>query len=234
MFKNNINKTILVLVIYGLFFVGCASKLEIQKETNIDTWIKNGYTKETAKKWFNHNFWYEEAKPWIEIGVTNEKVAYFWKYTTKATPEFVKGWYDNGFKEIKDIALWNNSGFTPLEAKEWNKLGLKPEQVKKINFTDMAKELKKQKISIDEYKLWLKFGLVQPDDISFFKSKGYTLDSIKDKNAKDILNNMKLEKFFQFMGIKKERLKNHYIVHWKFDTNFKRFRDIVHKYYSIK
>ncbi len=234
-------KNIIIFITLISIFSGCGKTrheimLEKQKQVQIEDiklWQKNGYTKQDALNWSNNNFTYKEAKTWLDVNIKNPKVASAYK-KANMLPNTIKLWRNNGFKNIDDISPWFNLRYTATDAKKWQDLGFSPKTAKDIDYTQLINELNKQNISLKDYKLWLKFGLIQPDDITYFKSKGHTTKTIKDKNAKDILNKMDLKIFFEFMSIDKERLKNHYIAHWKFNTNFKRFRDIIHRYYSIK
>jgi hypothetical protein len=229
----------LVLVAIASLFTACGeSRYELmlikekeKKAQNFKAWKKAGYPYQYAKIWADYKFSYIQAKPWLDIDVIEPKVAYTYRYSN-VDVNVVKIWKENGFDTLEDIRPWYNLKIPPKKAKFWHDLGLDASDINGIKYDELLHEIKKQNLTFDEYKLWAKFGLVQPDDIAYFKLKGYTKDNIKNKNAKKLLNNMNNDEFFKFVNIDNIRLQNMYLDHWKYTTNYKRFRNIIHTYYN--
>lgn len=243
---KNLKFTFLVIA-STLLFQGCGKtqyelrqeKIQQQNEKfkskQLKTWIENGYKKEQAIPWINRQIPFEKIKPWLALGIWQVDVIISWEKSGFEIfgEKNATIWIKERFQSPQEAKVWKDFGLSPKESKKWFDLGIKnPEDIQNINYDELMTEVSRQKISIEEYKQWISFGLIQPDDIAYFKSKGYQVQSIKTQNAKEILNSMSYEDFMKFMNINDKRLINTYRYSWKYNTNFKKFRDIVHRYYA--
>lgn len=216
---------LLLALLILIVMLGCSTREAPHTKTNhqttsINTWRQHGYTKAQ-----------EEA--WRSAGVNNVREADAWVHLAKQ-PKDASRFIKAGITSAYAASNWLSVNISSQIAPKWVALGItNAYDVAHINYDELVTELIRQKISLNDYKVWVAFGLIQPDDITFFLSKGYTIERIKGKDAQTLLNSMDNETFFKFMGITDRREINGYLIHWKFTTNFKRFRDIVHRHYSV-
>ncbi len=237
-------------------FAGCFSSSNVIYEDKkraiiakeLSIFKKHGYTKAQAMPWVERGVSYDAIKHWLNEGVISSSIVWKWhqagfdtyrrgnsKYPNQSKYGYAIDWYIAGVKNPQDAIYFEENGISHKDIQKWKELGISNfSMIKGIKYAELIAEIKRQQLSLGEYKVWLGFGLLQPDDIAYFKTKGYNLNNINGQNGQAILNKMGQEEFFEFVNITSVRLQNKYLDHWKYDTNFKRFRNIVHKYYYIK
>jgi serine/threonine protein kinase/ribosomal protein L40E len=167
-------------------------ELPAHQETDLNMWLRAGFTEESAKLWATLGLEPDEARKFKEYFNFSE----------------AKEWINAGFKNFEEVKKWYEAGFSPEEAAVFEKFGLIPKDAKRLkdygvtaydlkrkykpknfNFSkvieyleagfnpfskdDDLEEWLKQGFNIHEASLWKKQNF-QPEEAAFWKSYGFS------------------------------------------------------------
>ena len=167
-------------------------ELSAHQETDLNMWLKAGFTEESAKLWAALDLEPDEAKKFKEYFNFSE----------------AKEWINAGFKNFEEVKKWYEAGFSPEEAAVFEKFGLIPKDAKRfkdcgITAYDLKRKYKPENFNFskvieyleagfnpfskdDDLEEWLKYGFniheaslwkkqnFQPEEAAFWKSYGFS------------------------------------------------------------